>query len=107
MKQTPVLTTILSAALVLAAVFSAKQSVIAAGQGTMNIHSLRCEYLDNPLAVEAKHPRLEWRLDSAGRGRRQTAYRILVASTRQKLGRDAGDLWDSGRVESDRISQLE
>jgi alpha-L-rhamnosidase len=34
-------------------------------------------------------------------GARQRAYRILVASSEEKLARDAADLWDSGKVESD------
>ncbi len=73
----------------------------------MKVTSLRCEYLENPLAIEAKHPRLEWRLAAEGRGRRQTAYRVLVASSRERLKDGEADLWDSGRVESDRTSQIE
>jgi alpha-L-rhamnosidase len=37
-------------------------------------------------------------LAGRGRGLRQTAYRVLVASTPAKLARNKGDLWDSGRV---------
>ena len=40
---------------------------------------LRCEYLANPLAVEAAAPRLSWIIESDGRGVKQTAYRILAA----------------------------
>lgn len=35
------------------------------------------------------------------RGHKQTAWQILVASDRSKLDRDEGDLWDSGKIESD------
>jgi alpha-L-rhamnosidase len=35
------------------------------------------------------------------RGIKQTAYQILVASNKERLERDEGDLWDSGKVESD------
>jgi hypothetical protein len=35
------------------------------------------------------------------RGIRQTAYRIVVASSEGLLKKDQGDLWDSGRVTSD------
>jgi hypothetical protein len=41
------------------------------------------------------------------RGARQTAYRVLVASTARLLGEDQGDLWDSGRVQSDQSNQVE
>jgi alpha-L-rhamnosidase len=35
------------------------------------------------------------------RGQRQTAYQILVASSRENLDKDIGDLWDTGKVNSD------
>ncbi len=63
--------------------------------------ALRCEYLVNPLGIEATNPRLSWQLASAQRGARQVAYQILVASSLEVLRQDKGDLWDSGRQESD------
>jgi alpha-L-rhamnosidase len=38
---------------------------------------------------------------SVNRGLKQTAYQVLVASTSEFLAKDQGDLWDSGKVESD------
>ncbi|MBN1590872.1 MAG: alpha-L-rhamnosidase N-terminal domain-containing protein [Pirellulales bacterium] len=38
---------------------------------------------------------------SPKRGARQTAYQLLVASSPEGLAAGQGDLWDSGRVESD------
>ena len=35
------------------------------------------------------------------RGQRQTAYQVLVASSRELLDKEQGDLWDSGQVHSD------
>ena len=58
---------------------------------------LRVEHLEAPLGLDAAHPRLSWRLapaDTLQRGQRQTAYRIRVGTG------TAGDVWDSGRVES-------
>jgi hypothetical protein len=63
----------------------------------------RCEATVAPMAVETGAPRLEWRLeaeDAAVRGVSQSAYRVLVASSRKMLDRGQGDMWDSGRVES-------
>ncbi len=68
--------------------------------------NLRCEYRVNPLGVDVPHPRLSWVLESTVRGQRQTAYRVLVASSREKLSTREGDLWDSGKVESDRSMQI-
>ncbi len=71
---------------------------------------LRCEYRVNPLGVDVPVPRLSWIMVSPGvgrRGARQTAYRVLVASTVTLLAENRGDLWDSGRVQSDQSNQLE
>lgn len=67
----------------------------------LQVAGLRCEYLENPPAVDALQPRLSWALADGGRGQKQTAYRILVASTLERLRRDEADLWDSGKVGSD------
>lgn len=71
------------------------------------IRNLRCEYLKNPLGIDVEKPRLSWVIESARRGERQTAYHVLVASTPELLAKDQGDLWDSGRVESDQSIQVE
>ncbi len=59
---------------------------------------LRCEYMDNPLAVDAVHPRLSWKIESRARAQVQTAYRVIAASSRPLLAKNQGDLWDSGIV---------
>ena len=69
--------------------------------------NLRCEYLRDPLGIDIVRPRLSWIVESSDRGQRQTAYRILVASSRQLLDRDQGDLWDSGRVASNQTAHVE
>lgn len=62
---------------------------------------LRAEALTNPLGIEAKAPRLSWIVASSVRGDHQTAYQILVADDGEALARGEGNLWDSGKVESD------
>ncbi|MGA2253799.1 MAG: family 78 glycoside hydrolase catalytic domain, partial [Thermoguttaceae bacterium] len=71
------------------------------------VGELRCEYRSNPLGIDVVRPRLSWIIESNERGERQTAYRILVASSWEKLAHDEGDLWDSGKVASDRSTQIE
>jgi alpha-L-rhamnosidase len=66
---------------------------------------LRCEYRVDPIDIEAANPRLGWKIETRERGFRQKAYRILVSSSPAKLDADKGDLWDSGRVESDESAQ--
>ncbi|TWT91069.1 Bacterial alpha-L-rhamnosidase [Pseudobythopirellula maris] len=65
------------------------------------VERLRCEYAADPLGVDVERPRLTWNVASDERGERQTAYQVLVSSSAERLARDEGDLWDSGRVESD------
>jgi len=72
----------------------------------LKITNLRCEYLKNPLGIDAVKPRLSWILESLDRGQKQTAYRIIVSSSEENLEKDIGDLWDSGKVESDRTNQI-
>ena len=67
---------------------------------------LRCEYAANPLGVDSPRPRLSWKLQSIERGQRQSAYEILTASSEKNLAADNGDLWDSGRVDSDGTIQV-
>ena len=49
-----------------------------AANGAITIKELRCEYARNPLGIDTPSPRISWRLESAQRGQRQTAYRILL-----------------------------
>ena len=67
---------------------------------------LRCEYQPDPVAVDAAQPRLGWLIESDARAQQQSAYRILVASSLERLQRDEGDLWDSGKVVSSEQNQI-
>jgi len=75
---------------------------------------LRCEYKVNPLGIDVKKPRLSWVLESderdvhavEDRGRMQSAYRVLVATSEELLNEDKGDLWDSGKIESEQSNQV-
>ncbi|MBP5339536.1 MAG: family 78 glycoside hydrolase catalytic domain [Bacteroidaceae bacterium] len=68
------------------------------------VTSLTVEHTQDPAVVDAERPRLSWvnePRDERIRGDRQTAYRIVVASTEEDLRHGRYDLWDSGRVPSD------
>ena len=73
----------------------------------VRVAELRTEYLTNPLAIEATAPRLSWVLLAPGlRGVTQSAYQIEVATTAANLAVDKADLWNSGKVTSDRQNQI-
>lgn len=75
--------------------------------GDLCVTDLRCEYRANPLGVDVKRPRLSWKLQSQQRGQKQSAYQILVAGDRESLAGNRGDLWDTGKVDSDRSIHIE
>ena len=74
--------------------------------GELAVSELSCEYAKEPLGIDSAAPRLFWKLESAVRGQRQSAYQILVASSRDALARDQGDLWDTGRLDSNETTQI-
>lgn len=69
--------------------------------GGLQPQELRCENLKDPVGIDVEQPRLSWISTSEEKGAVQTAYRILVASSREILNADRGDLWDSGKINSE------
>lgn len=63
-----------------------------------------CELLDKAgwVPVTDATPEFSWGFKEGLPGDRQTAYQIQVASATELFKTDAPDLWDSGRVASDR-----
>jgi alpha-L-rhamnosidase len=79
------------------------------GAAAIRPQQLRSEYRANPQGIDVTDPRLSWVLaaaDAKARGLRQTAYRVIVASSDRALGTGAGDLWDTGKVVSDQSAQV-
>lgn len=97
------MTTGRSLALGFALAVAGSPHVVAAGP-SLRVDDLRCEYLVNPLGIDARAPRLSWKLqavDPKARGLMQSAYQIVVATTEARLGEDKGATWDTGKVASD------
>jgi alpha-L-rhamnosidase len=71
---------------------------------TLSVVELTCEYLVDPPGIDVAQPRLGWKIRQSAEAKHhqlQTAYRILVASSPEKLADDDGDVWDSGKKKSD------
>lgn len=64
------------------------------------IYDLRTEYMTLPLGIDNAKPQLSWKLNPTEKNLEQKAYRIMVASSPEKIAEDNGDLWDSGKVNS-------
>lgn len=73
----------------------------------MIVSNIKVEFAENPLGIDVQKPRLSWELASEALNVKQSAYRILVASDRDQLLASEGDLWDSGKVQSDQSIHVE
>ena len=65
---------------------------------------LRVAQLREPLGLEDANPTFSWQINSSRRGAKQSAYRIVVARTAAAAQAGRGEIWDSGRVTSERSS---
>ena len=74
--------------------------------GQISVVHLTCEMTENPLAVSQNQPRLSWQLVSKESNVSQIAYQILVASSEEKFKKNEADIWDSGKVVSDKNLQI-
>jgi alpha-L-rhamnosidase len=63
--------------------------------------AVQCEYQSNPVGIDVENPRFSWMVNDQSRGAVQTAYQILVASSLDELAKNQGDIWDSGKNQSD------
>jgi len=61
---------------------------------------LRTDDLVTPLGLDDPAPRFAWVLKDVGRGAKQSAYELLVATKPESLKAGKADVWDSGRVAS-------
>ncbi|MGW8883756.1 alpha-L-rhamnosidase [Streptomyces sp. NPDC055749] len=71
----------------------------AAGAEAVRVTEPVVEYVSHPLGLDTPHPRFSWPLASDRPGQTQSAYRIRVAGSVQRLA--SPDVWDSGKVASD------
>ena len=65
---------------------------------------LLMELMEKPFGIDNPNPAMSWIVNDADNNEVQTAYQILVASSQEKIAADNGDVWDSGKVESNESS---
>ena len=53
------------------------------------------------LGSDILNPRFSWKLQGSKNDLMQQSYRILVASSKENLNKEVGDMWDSNTVSSD------
>lgn len=71
------------------------------------VGSLMCESQVDPLGIDREKPLLHWKINDTRRGAAQTGYQVLVASSPDLLKKDNGDIWDSGKIDSDKSVHIE
>lgn len=67
----------------------------------IQISELKCQSVINPVGIDVNEPGFSWILESGERGKAQTAYQILVADSKDTLNQNNGNVWDSGKTDSD------
>lgn len=66
-------------------------------------YQLKCEYLANPIGIDAVNPRISWKINDVSQGACQTAYEIIVGTDSIAVASGKGDIWNSGKTESDSL----
>ncbi|MCA0757848.1 family 78 glycoside hydrolase catalytic domain [Paenibacillus sp. N4] len=90
----------------LAGLFSGIASAAPAAEET-KVSRLKVESAINPIGIDADAPRFSWIMESGVRGQKQSAYQVIVSSSPANLEAGTGDVWDSGRIESDVSNHVE
>ena len=68
----------------------------------MRITEIRTEHRTDPLGIDSPHPEFSWLVEGDPLSHYQSAYQIQAAFSRKQLESGCPDLWDSGKVVSDR-----
>lgn len=74
-----------------------KEDILNKSESCLN--GLTVNYRENPIGIET-NPVFSWKMKDEAEGQRQTAYRIVVADSKENLEL-MQYVWDSGEVESD------
>lgn len=73
---------------------------------TLQVAACKTEYRHNPVGLDVLEPRLFWQLQDDRPGVAQSAYHIMVASSREALERNEADMWDTGQVSSSQSTHI-
>ncbi|MEP6750156.1 MAG: family 78 glycoside hydrolase catalytic domain [Bacteroidota bacterium] len=82
-------------------------SAAANGASPLQPASLTCEYMQNPLGIDVKSPRLAWNFTSNERDQFQSAYEIIVSDNLTDINTITGNVWATGKVVSSANIQIE
>ena len=72
----------------------------------IQIRETRCESGINPIGIDQTYPKFSWITEGAERGKKQTAYQIIVDSNKQNIDNNSGELWNSGKIISEKSNAV-
>lgn len=70
-------------------------------EATIRVTDLKVLSISNPVGIGTPLPDFSWQWQTDKRESFQRAYQILVASSKEELRHDVGDIWNSGKINSD------
>ena len=85
------------------------QAHVSPGPSDLVVRDITCDSTVNPLGVDDPQPRFHWTLkarDEQLRNVQQTAFQILVASSRTELDRDSADVWDTNKISTSKAPSV-
>ncbi|MCW3785936.1 family 78 glycoside hydrolase catalytic domain [Plebeiibacterium sediminum] len=65
------------------------------------VKEILCENKVNPQGVDVQNIHFSWKMISYERSKSQSAYQIIIASDLNNLNSYNGDIWNTGKVQSD------
>ena len=65
--------------------------------------NLKCEYLVNPIGIDAANPRFTWHMIAKRQGASQKAYKVFVDTDSGEVASGRGNVWESGKINSSLI----
>ena len=70
------------------------------------IENMQCEYLENPIGIDAVTPRFTWQIKSVEPGISQNAVQIFVGTDAEDVAQGKGNVWQSRTMLSSTIPMV-
>ena len=64
------------------------------------VTGLKCEYLTNPIGIDATSPRFIWQLKDGRLGAIQSAYQIFIGTDSLEVKSEKGNVWQTAKINS-------
>lgn len=84
-------------------IFRTSNSAAQTEQGAIN---LKCEYLINPIGMDAPNPRLTWQMLDSRQNAKQTAYRIVIDTDSALVNAGKGSIWNTGWIKKSDVNLI-